>query len=36
MNLRRYKPTKKLVLTDIQKAQRYKIALLQKDWGYKE
>ena len=36
MNLRRCKPTKKLGLTDIQRAQRYEIALSRKDWGYAE
>jgi hypothetical protein len=30
--LHRVKPTKKLELTDIQKAERYEIALLRKDW----
>jgi hypothetical protein len=34
--LRRCKSTKKLGLTDIQKAQRYEIALSRKDWGLKE
>jgi arginine repressor len=36
MNLYRTKSTKKLALTDIQKAQRYKIALSRQHWGYKE
>jgi hypothetical protein len=36
MNLQRCKPTKKLGLTDIQRAQRYEIALSRKDWGYAE
>jgi hypothetical protein len=36
MNLYRCKPTKKLDLTDIQRAQRYEIALSRKDWGYVE
>ena len=36
MNLRRCKPTKKLGLTDIQRAQRYEIALSRKDQGYTE
>jgi hypothetical protein len=35
MNLYRCKPTKKLALTDIQRTQRYEVALLWKDWGYK-
>ena len=34
--LRRLKSTKKLGLTDIQKAQRYEIALSRKDWGIEE
>jgi hypothetical protein len=34
--LRRLKSTKKLGLTDIQKAQRYEIALSRKDWGLEE
>jgi hypothetical protein len=34
--LKRYKLIKKLGLTDIQKAQRYKIVLLRKDWGLEE
>jgi hypothetical protein len=34
--LRRAKSTKKLGLTDIQKAQRYEIALSRKDWGLAE
>jgi hypothetical protein len=36
MNLRRCKSTKKIGLTDIQRAQRYEIALSRKDWGYAE
>jgi hypothetical protein len=36
MNLYQNKPIKKLALTPIQRAQRYKIALSRKDWGYKE
>ena len=32
LNVNRVKPTKKLALTDIQKAQRYEIALSRKDW----
>ena len=35
-NLYRLKPTKKLALTDIQKAQRYEIALSRKNWEHKE
>jgi hypothetical protein len=34
--LKRTKPTKKLELTDIQRAQRYEIALSRKDWGLAE
>lgn len=34
--LRRCKSTKKLGLTDVQKAQRYEIALSRKDWGLEE
>jgi hypothetical protein len=34
--LRRVKSTKKLGLTDIQKAQRLEVALLRKDWGLEE
>jgi len=34
--LRRCKSTKKLGLTDIQRAQRYEIALSRKDWGLAE
>lgn len=34
--LRRTKSTKKLELTDIQRTQRYKIALSRKDWGLEE
>jgi hypothetical protein len=34
--LRRTKSTKKLELTDLQKAQRYEIALSRKDWGLEE
>jgi hypothetical protein len=34
--LGRYKPTKKLNLTDLQRAQRYEIALSRKDWGLAE
>jgi hypothetical protein len=33
---RRLKSTKKLSLTDIQKAQRYEITLSRKDWGIEE
>jgi hypothetical protein len=34
--LRRCKATKKLGLTDIQRAQRYEVALSRKDWGIEE
>jgi hypothetical protein len=34
--LGRPKSTKKLFLTDIQRAQRYKLALSRKDWGLRE
>jgi hypothetical protein len=34
--LRQLKSTKKLGLTDIQKAQRYELALSQKDWSLEE
>jgi hypothetical protein len=34
--LRRWKSTKKIGLTDIQKAQRYEIVLSRKDWGLEE
>ena len=36
LGLKRGKSTKKLALTDIQRAQRYEIALSRKDWGYAE
>jgi hypothetical protein len=34
--LRRCKSTKKLGLTEVQRAQRYKVALSRKDWGLEE
>ena len=35
-SLRRTKSTKKLSLTDLQRAQRYEVALSRKDWGLEE
>ena len=35
-SLRRTKSTKKLSLTDLQRAQCYEVALLRKDWGLEE